>query len=115
MLLSKINSSRPFNLWKVYSSWLVFGTIVLILTNGLASLTLIREYRFSIVDVMLTYGLLVFWGIIEAAAAAILLILVEVFLEKIFRIHMDLIFRIILVAAFLGTWIILLLTLLRVI
>ena len=115
MLLSKVKSSRPFDLWTEFSAWLIFCEIVLILTNGLASLTLIRDYRFSAVDVMLTYGLIVFWGILEAAGAAALLVMVELLLEIIFRRHLDLVFRVLLVAILVGTWAILFLTLLHVI
>jgi hypothetical protein len=115
MLLSKVKSSKSLHLWTEYSAWLVFCEIVLILTNGLASLTLIRDYRFSVIDVILTYGLIVFWGILEAAGVAALLVIVELLLEKILRIHLDLVFRVFLVAILVGTWAILLLTLLHVI
>jgi hypothetical protein len=114
MFLSKVKSYRPLHLWTEYSAWLVFCELVLILTNGLASLTLIRNYRFSVIDVMLTYGLLVFWGILEAAGVAALLVIVEISIEKTIKIHPKSVFRLLLVAGLVGTWVILFLTLLHI-
>jgi hypothetical protein len=113
MLLSKVKLSRTIQLWRAYSSWLIFCAIVLILTNGFASLTKVRAYRFSFIDVALTYGLVVFGGILEAALAAAFLALVEVLLEKAVGKRLDLAFRLVLVAGLGATWVILLLTVLR--
>lgn len=104
MLLSKVKSFRPFILWKTYSVWIGFCVCILILTNGFTSLTLIREYRFSIPDVLLTYGLLIFWGLVEAGILAALLVLVEVLLERVFKRQVDLLFRVILLVGLVVTW-----------
>lgn len=114
MFLSKIKPNRPLLLWKTYSSWLVFCICILILTNGLASLTLIRAYRFPVIDILLTYGLLIFWGVLESALLAALMVLAEVALEKVLKKRFDLPFRIILVLCLLSTWVILFLTVLRI-
>jgi hypothetical protein len=115
MLLSKVNTFRPFLLWKTYSAWLGFCICTLILTNGFASLTLIRAYRFSIVDILLTYGLLIFWGILEAVIFAALLVLIEVTLERAVKKRFELVFRVILVVALIATWLILFFNLIRLI
>jgi hypothetical protein len=115
MLLSKVNSSRAFVLWKAYSAWLIFYAIMLIMTNGLASLTLIRDYRFSVIDVGLTYGFLIFLGIIEVVVVAMVLVLTEVLIEKIFQRRLDLVFRVILVLGLVGILLFMLLTILRIV
>jgi hypothetical protein len=108
MLLSKVKSFRPFLLWKTYSTWLVFCICILILTNGFASLTLIREYRFSVTDILVTYGFIIFWGILESGILAGFMVLAEVLLEGIFKKRLDIVFRLILFTCLMITWIILL-------
>ncbi len=108
MLLSKINVSRPFILWKTYFAWVFFCSLILFLANGIASISLILEYRFFAVDVFLTYGLILFLGLIEAGTFAALLVILEVVLERAFRRHLDLVFRVFLIAVLLAIWLILL-------
>ena len=115
MLLSKIKVSRPLQLFKAYAAWLEFCALVLILTNAFASLDKIKSYGFHPADVILTFGFLVFWGILEAAAAAVLLVLVEILLEKVFHQHLDLLFRLIVAAGLVVCWAVLVLTIFRVI
>jgi hypothetical protein len=115
MLLPKISASRPFQLFKAYASWLVFCAVVLILTNTFASLDKIKAYHFNPTDVALTYGFLIFCGILEAVTAAILLVLVETLLEKVSHRRLDLLFRLVVAAALLVSWIVLLLSIFRVI
>jgi hypothetical protein len=115
MLLSKIKLSRPLQLFKAYSAWLILCAVVLILTNAFASLDKINSYRFHPVDVVLTYGFLVFWGILEAAAIAVLLALVETVLETAFRRRFDLVFRLVVTAGLVVCWVVLVLTIFRVI
>jgi hypothetical protein len=115
MLLSKIKISRPLQLFKAYSAWLVLCALVLILTNAFASLDKIKGYGFHPADVVLTFGFLVFGGILEAAAAAVLLVLVEILLEKVSRRRLDLLFRLIVAAGLVVCWVVLLLTIFRVI
>jgi hypothetical protein len=103
-----MKTSRPFRLWKTYFAWIFFCSLILFLTNGLASLSRIVEYRFFIIDVLLTYGLLIFLGFLEAGIFAILMVLLEVFLERTFKRHLDLVFRGFLVAMLLAIWVILL-------
>jgi hypothetical protein len=115
MLLSKVKAYRPILLWKSYSIWLIFCASVLVLTNVFASLTLVRAYRFTAIDVVLTYGFIIFWAILEATVVAALITLVEVLLENAFGKRLDLMFRLMLVILLVTTWVILLLTVLRVI
>jgi hypothetical protein len=115
MLLSKINFSRPLRLFKAYSAWLIFCAVVLILTNAFSSLDKIKAYGFQAADVILTFGFLIFWGIVEAAVVAILLVLVEILLEKVFHKHLDLFFRLIVAAGLVVSWSVVLLTIIRVI
>jgi hypothetical protein len=115
MLLSKIKLSRPLQLFKAYSAWLILCAVVLILTNAFASLDKISTYRFHPVDVVLTYGFLVFWGILEAAVIAVLLALVESVLETAFHRRLDLVFRLVVTAGLVVCWVVLVLTIFRVI
>jgi hypothetical protein len=115
MLLSKIKVSRPLQLFKAYSAWLILCAVVLILTNAFASLDKINTYRFHPADVILTYGFLVFWGILEAAVIAVLLVLVETVLEIAFRRRLDLVFRLVVTAGLVVCWVVLVLTIFRVI
>jgi hypothetical protein len=110
MLLSKISNWRSFRLWRDYAAWLVFSATLLGLTNASASLDKIRAYGFKLPDVVLTFGFLIFWGIMEAAAAAALLALAQTWLEKAAGKPLDLLFRILVIALFATSWIILLLT-----
>jgi hypothetical protein len=115
MLLSKIGLSRPFQLFKAYAAWLVFCVVVLILTNTFSSLDKIKSYGFHPADVALTYGSLIFFGILEAAGVALLLVLIETLLEKVARRQLDLLFRLIVAAGLVASWTMLVLTIFRVI
>ncbi len=108
MLLSKIKISRPFILWKTYFAWVFFGSFILLLANGIGSISLILEYRFFVVDVLLTYGMIFFLGFLQAGIFAALLVLLEVSLERVFKRRFDLVFRAALVALLLAVWLILL-------
>ncbi len=108
MLLSKIKASRPFLLWKTFYAWLFFCNCILILTNFMGSITKTVEYRLFILDVLLTYGLLIFVSFLEMAILAVLMVLVEVLLERAFRKSLILVFRATLVALFVVTWVMLL-------
>jgi hypothetical protein len=115
MLLSKIRRSRPIQLFKAYAAWLVFCVVVLILTNAFSSLDKIKSYGFHPADVILTYGSLVFFGILEAAGVALLLVVAETLLELAARRRLDLLFRLIVAAGLVASWTILVLTIFRVI
>ena len=108
MLLSKIKISRPFILWKTYAAWIFFCFFILYLTNAIASLNLITEYHFFFLDVLFTYGLLIFYGFLETAVLAALLVLVEISLERAFKRRFELMFRATLIALLVATWAILL-------
>lgn len=89
--------------------------MVLILTNAFSSLDKIKAYGLHAVDVVLTYSFLIFWGILEAVAAAIVLVLVEILLEKIIKKRLDLVFRLLLTAGLVTSWVILFLAIFHVV
>jgi hypothetical protein len=115
MLLSKFNGWRPYRLWKDYAAWLMFCAVLLGLTNTSASLDKIKGYGLHLPDVALTFGFLIFWGCLEAAAAAALLTLAQSLLEKVTGKPLDLLFRGLVIAVFALSWLLLPLTILRVV
>ena len=114
MLLSKVTKSRPVKLFTVYAAWLGFSSIVLVLTNAFASLDKIRSYQLRTPDVLLTFAFIILWGILEAMGAGILLVLVELSIEKVLKKRLDLVFRLIVAASLLLSLLILLLTIFRI-
>ena len=104
MLLSKIAGWRPFQLLKVYSAWMIFSATLLVLVNAFSSLDEIRAYGFHALDIVLTFGFLIFGEFLEALALALGLVVLEVFLESMFQKRLDSVFRLIVVAVFMGCW-----------
>lgn len=110
MLLPKVKDSRPFRLFKVYAAWLIFISAVFIATNAFSSLDKVAAYKFNYFDVAMTYGFMMFLGVLEAAAAAVGLILVELLLEKLFDRNLETPFRILLALGLAASWVLLFLS-----
>jgi hypothetical protein len=115
MFLSKIKSTRFFSLFPVYAVWLIFCAIVLTLTNASASLDKVAANNLRLPDVVLTYGFLLFWAILEALCVAIFLVLVEISLEKAFQKDFDRLFRPFFTIAVVGCLLIVLLAIFHII
>ena len=115
MFLSKIRSSRFFKLFNVYAAWLIFFAIVLTLTNASASLDKVRANNLRLPDVILTYGFLIFWAILEAVGVAILFVMVEISLENAFQKPMDILFRTVLIVGVMGSLITVLLAIFHIV
>lgn len=114
MLLRKVAASRPLRLFKTDAAWLIFCAVVFILTNAFASQDKIIANGFRAVDVVLTYGFLVFWEILEALVAAAIFVIAQILLERALRKPLDLVFRLLLLAILVGSWVALLLSIFRI-
>lgn len=114
-LINRVRLSRGYRLFSTFSAWMIFISVVLILTNAFSSLEKIKEYGFLLPDVALTYGFLIFWGGLEALAISLGLTGIELLLEKITRKNLEQVFRLLLAAGLLASWVMLALSIFHVV
>ena len=105
----KSNQSPWMILFKNYYAWFAFTAILFILTHAFSSLDLIRSYHFSPVDIILTYGFLLFLSMLEVAVFALVLVLLNLSIQKIIHVDPSAVFRLLLLAWFGLSWLNLLL------
>ena len=90
------------NRWKEfgeYFTWIAFISVLLVFTNGFASLDKILAYNFNPLSVFLTYGFILFCTFIKSFALAGLLVVIESIAFKFFGINLALFFRVLLFIA----------------
>jgi UDP-N-acetylglucosamine:LPS N-acetylglucosamine transferase len=99
--------------YQKYFGWTAFTTLVFVLTNAFSSLDLIYRYRLAALDMMLTFGFILFMALLEAALIAGLLIIIERTIRKLFTFNPAKIFNHILLFLFCLSWINLFLTIFK--
>jgi len=110
MSLPKISQSAFFSLFRTYAISLGFILLVFILTNAFSSLDLIAAHRLPPADMLMTFGFIIFSGLVEAALFAILISLLLLFIQRTFHRDVSPLFRRLIILGFALSWINLLLT-----
>jgi len=84
MIEKKIELSpvRPFSIFIKYFIWIVFIFEIFLFTNLVSSLSLIDAYGIPALDVFITYGSMGLLYLLEAFATTLVLVLLQVILEK---------------------------------
>ena len=80
--LQQLKSIPFLKILMKYFVWMVFILEVFLLTNLFSSFDLINAYGIPILDIFLTFGFLEFLFILEALTTAILLALLQIWLEN---------------------------------
>ena len=107
--MKKFNQPPWTTLFNNYYVWLAFATILFILTNAFSALDFINANRFEFLDVILTFGLPLFLGMLEMAFVALILVFLHLGIQKYFQIDPSAIFRLLILAWFALSWLNLLL------
>jgi len=109
--LKKINQSPWMTLFKNYYVWFAFTATLFILTHAFSALDLMRAYRFGVLDVIVTFGFLLFISLLEVAGFAFLVVGLHWGIQKVFNFDPSAVFRLLVVAWFGLSWLNLLLAL----
>lgn len=80
--ISKLLPVRLFSLFGKYFIWIAFIFEIFLLTNLVSSLSLIDAYGIPALDVFITYGSIGLLYLLEAGAVTLVLVLLQIFLEK---------------------------------
>jgi len=112
-MIKKNTVSDSFKLIKTYYSWLAFASIIFILTHAISSLDIARAYRFQVLDVILTFGFLLFIGMVEIIIPTLLIVILHLAIQQIFKKNPSPIFRLFILAWFAISWLNLLLLILN--
>lgn len=110
MFLQKIGSSPFFRQLKTNFIWVAFILLVFILTNAFSSLALIQSYRLGLADMVLTYGFIIFVGLLEGLLFSLALTGLFFLLRFLFKSAADELMRRVLIFGLLIAWVNLLLT-----
>jgi hypothetical protein len=102
--LKGFNQSPWIILFKDYYAWFAFTAILYILTNVFYSLDLINANRFNLVDVILTFGFLIFLSMLEVASFALVFVAVHFGIQKYFHVDPAAVFRLLILAWFALSW-----------
>jgi len=109
MIMNRANWNLLFcrykELFQTYFYWIAFLLILNILTNAVGSITLIQAYRLDLLDIATTYGFMLFLTSIEAVLISCVFIFIQLLFEKIFGNNLNLLFRRLILLAFMLTWI----------
>ena len=106
--LKKFNRSPWIILFKNYYVWFAFSAVLFILTNAFSTLDFIRN-GFNVVDIILTYGFLLFLSMFEVAMFAIVVVCLHLGIQKLFHVDPSAVLRLLLLAWFGLSWLNLLL------
>jgi len=102
--VKKINQSTWISLFKNYYVWFAFAAVLFILTQAFSALDVIRAYRFSVVDMILTFGFLLFLGMLEVAVFAFIFVFLHLGIQRVFHVDPSSVFRLLLLAWFGLSW-----------
>jgi hypothetical protein len=105
MFLRKISQSRFLQLTHTYFVWVAFILFLFLFTNAFSSLDLIASYRFTLLDMMLTYGLFAFLFSLESLAISALIASLQIILEKVLPFKFSTIIRYCLIMILILTWV----------
>jgi len=95
---------------KTIYSWILFIYMVFILTNFVTSFDVIGSYRFSLWDLLMTYGTIMLISVLEAGIVTLILFTCYSIIQYIFRFDAQYIICRLLIFSFFVSWINLLLT-----
>jgi hypothetical protein len=111
MKIGKKKFSQPpwITLLINYFVWLAFATILFILTNAFSALDFINANRFEFLDVILTFGLPLFLGMLEMGLVALILVCLHLGIQKYFHVDPSAVIRLFILAWFALSWLNLLL------
>lgn len=110
MIPQHFKTSILYNQFKIYFGWTAFTTLVFVLTNAFSSLDLIYRYRLAALDMILTFGFIIFIGLLEATLIAGSLVLLERIIKKVFKYNPSSAVHFMLLFVFALSWINLFLT-----
>jgi len=101
--IKKSNQSPWIILFKNYYVWFAFSAVLFILTNAFSTLDSNR-IRFNMVDIILTYGFLLFLSMFEVVVFALVFVCLHLGIQRVFRIDPSAVFRMLLLAWFGLSW-----------
>ena len=104
MLLHKIGASPFFRQFKTHYIWVAFILLIFILTNAFSSLSLIHSYRLGLADMLMTYGFIIFVGLMEGLLFSLALTAIYFLLRPLFKTMADRLMRRVLICGLLIAW-----------
>lgn len=87
--------------------------MLFILTHAISSLDIARAYRFEVVDVLLTFGFVLFIGMLEIMIPTLIIVALHLVIQLTFKKNPSPIFRLFILAWFAISWLYLFLLVLK--
>jgi len=108
--ISKLLQVRLFPLFGKYFNWIAFIFVIFLLTNLVSSLSLIDAYGIPALDVFITYGSMGLLYLLEASAVTLVLVLLQLLLEKLISVDPSPFIKALIIATLMVEWVNLLMT-----